>query len=313
MQQSVAKIVISVIFISLILNSSVVEIAFSQPTTTTYKAISTYGEISQSLPPSNDETNGIWCQAGSDITLSQSQFYKTKKIYYVYVQTGYWQSNGNIGRNGFPSDSELRTAVSNAHTAGLMIYAWITSQENYGSIIDVSPSKRQTQITNMINLINTYNFDGIADDVEAMNPWSYTNLISYYNDATAAIHTLGKEYFTAMISYWGPSMGSILFNSIHVDRLQPMLYGNYPSGQTETKVKEHMDFFLRYSSSPVGLAIHSDFPDYYPLADAMSWVDEQLAAGTPKVKFAGVDIFWVHGMTQSQWNTWSNWSTKNYN
>ena len=75
MQQSVAKIVISVIFISLILNSSVVEIAFSQPTTTTYKAISSYGEISPSSSPANDETNGIWCQAGSDITLSQSQFY----------------------------------------------------------------------------------------------------------------------------------------------------------------------------------------------------------------------------------------------
>jgi hypothetical protein len=344
-RQPIVTIAILIFFTSLIINSGLVGIVFAQASTTS-TGISSYGAILQNSPaptasssptpsvapttaptpttspspsgaptstptPTDYETNSIWCQAGSEITLSQSQFYATKDISYVLVQTGYWLSNGNIGRNDFPSDVELRTAVSNAHNAGLKIYAWITSQENYGSIIDVSASKRQTEINNMINLVNTYNFDGIADDVEAMNPWSYTNLVSYYNDATAAMHNLGKEYFTAMISYWGPNMGSTLFNSIHVDRMQPMLYGNYPSGQTETKVKEHMDFFLRYSSSPVGLAIHSDYPDYYALSDAMTWVDEQLASGTPSAKLAGIDIFWVHGMTQSQWNAWSNWNTKN--
>jgi len=71
-----------------------------------------------------------------------------------------------------------------------------------------------------------------------------------------------------------------------------------------------MDFTLRYSSSPVGLGIHYDYVAYGKLTDAMTWIDQQIANGTPTSKLAGMDIFWQNGMTQSQWDSWSNWNTK---
>jgi hypothetical protein len=87
-------------------------------------------------------------------------------------------------------------------------------------------------------------------------------------------------------------MQTQLFSTINVDRLQPMLYG-YPSGQTENLFKSHMDYFLNYSTSPVGLALHTD-SCYGTLADAKNWVDEQLSVGTPTTQLKGIDIFWLN-------------------
>ncbi len=225
------------------------------------------------------------------------------------MQVGYWKSDSSLYY--LVSSSQIQTAVANAHAAGLKIYAWVTSQASYGTTINIGASNlRQTAINNMVNLARDYNFDGIADDLEELQCSGYSDYVSYFNGAASALHTIGKQYYTAVVAYLPPNMGASLFSTIHVDRIQPMLYA-YPSGLQETKLKEHVDFFLRYSSSPVGLAIHSDHPPYGTLVDAMSWVDEQLATGTPTGKLAGIDIFWVHGMTQSQWNAWSNWNTKN--
>ncbi len=225
------------------------------------------------------------------------------------MQVGYWKSDSSLYY--LVSSSQIQTAVANAHAAGLKIYAWVTSQASYGTTINIGASNlRQTAINNMVNLARDYNFDGIADDLEELQCSGYSDYVSYFNGAASALHTIGKQYYTAVVAYLAPNMGTALFSTIHVDRIQPMLY-TYPSGLQETKAKEHIDFYLRYSSSPVGLAIHSDYPAYGTLADAMSWVDEQLATGTPTGKLAGIDIFWLHGMTQSQWNAWSNWNTKN--
>jgi hypothetical protein len=263
------------------------------------------------LTPSigNHKNNGIWTQAGSDLTQSQCTYYVQQKISEIYMQVGYWKSDSSLYY--LVSSSQIQTAVTNAHTAGLKIYAWVTSQASYGVTINIgSSSLRQTAINNMVNLARNYGFDGIADDLEELQCNGYSDYVSYFNGATTALHSIGKQYFAAVVTYLATNMGSTLFSTIHVDRIQPMLYA-YPSGQQETKLKEHMDFFLRYSSSPVGLAIHSDYSAYGTLADAMRWVDQKLASGTPTTKLAGIDIFWVHGMTQSQWNAWSNWNTKN--
>jgi hypothetical protein len=253
--------------------------------------------------------NGIWTQAGSDLAPSQCSYYRQQKITEIYMQVGYWKSDSSLYY--LVSSSQIHTAVANAHAAGLKIYAWVTSQASYGTTINIGASSlRQTAINNMVNLARDYNFDGIADDLEELQCSGYSDYVSYFNGAASALHTIGKQYYTAVVAYLPPNMGASLFSTIHVDRIQPMLYA-YPSGLQETKAKEHIDFFLRYSSSPVGLAIHSDHPPYGTLVDAMSWVDEQLATGTPTGKLAGIDIFWVNGMTQSQWNAWSNWNTKN--
>ena len=67
----------------------------------------------------------------------------------------------------------------------------------------------------------------------------------------------------------------------------------------QSKFKEQMDFTLRYSSSPVGLGIHSDLVSYDTFVDSMTWIDQQLATGTPIKRLAGMDIWWFVGMTQT--------------
>ena len=307
-KQSTGEIVLSLLLICLILASSLIETAVTQNLTATIQKISSYGQISQSFS-SGDRVNGLWTQAGSDVTVSQCAFYLSKDISCVYVQTGYWRSDGSISY--FISPSQMQTAVANAHAAGLKIYPWVTSQASYGNVLNIgSASLRQTAINNMVNLVRTYGFDGVADDIEELNYNVMSDYVAYFNGAASALHAIGKQYFAAIIAYLPQAMGSSMFSTISVDKIQPMLYG-YPSGQQQTKFKEQMDFVLRYSSSAVGLAIHSDFSAYGTLIDAMRWVDQQLAAGTPTARLAGIDIFWTVGMTQSQWNTWSSWSTKN--
>ena len=261
-------------------------------------------------PTANYGSNGIWTQAGSDLAPSQCSYYKQQKITEIYMQVGYWKSDSSLYY--LVSSSQIQTAVANAHAAGLKIYAWVTSQASYGATINIgSSSLRQTAINNMVNLARDYNFDGIADDLEELQCSGYSDYVSYFNGAASALHSIGKQYFTAVVAYLPPNMGASTLqhhsrrqNSTHAIRLSVWTARNQ-------SLKEHVDFFLRYSSSPVGLAIHSDHPPYGTLVDAMSWVDEQLATGTPTGKLAGVDIFWVHGMTQSQWNAWSYWNTKN--
>jgi len=224
------------------------------------------------------------------------------------MQTGYWKSDNSIYY--LISPSQIQTAVFNAHSVGLKIYPWIASQLTDGEVIDIGTSSlRQNAFNSMVNIVKTYGFDGIADDVEELDYNVMNDYVAYYNGAASAMHAIGKQYFAAIIAYLPPAMGSALFSQIKVDRIQIMLY-TYPPDQLTTMFKEHIDFILRYSSSPVGLAIHSDGP-FQPLSTSMSWIDQQLATGTPTNKLAGIDIFWVIAMNTNQWNTWSNWNTKN--
>jgi len=265
--------------------------------------------------------NGLWTQTGSDTTTSQCEFYLSKDISYIYVDTGYWKSDGSIFY--FISPSEIQSAVANAHAAGLKIYPWVTSQSSYGDIISIGTSSlRQNAFNTMVGLVQTYGFDGMADDVEQLDYTALSDYVAYFNGAALAMHSVGKQYFAAVVSYLPETLGSSLFSQIKVDRIQPMLYcyPYYPYTSSnpiftyeyvQSKFKEQMDFTLRYSSSPVGLAIHFDLVSYGKLADATAWIDQQIVIGTPTAKLVGMDIFWFDGMTQSQWNSWTNWSTKN--
>jgi hypothetical protein len=243
------------------------------------------------LLATDEKSNGIWTQAGTYATSEKYTLIKSMNFSLVYLQTGLWNQDGSIDL--IPTSNQIKTAVENAHAVGLKIYSWINSGES--SIIDISTSgKRSTAINSLTNLVNTYGFDGVADDIENMTSWSLTDLVTYFNSATTSLNRIGKEYFTALITHWGVEMQTPLFATIKVDRLQPMLYG-YSSEHAESIFKQHIDYFLRYSASPVGLALHTDSV-YGTLAEAMNWVDEQLAIGTPTTKHEGIDIFWLYGL-----------------
>ncbi|MFH1229262.1 MAG: LamG-like jellyroll fold domain-containing protein [Candidatus Aenigmatarchaeota archaeon] len=285
-------------------------------------------------------TNGIWILAGEEANASMMSFYKAHGIDYVYIQFGYWKSDGTIGRESgywidakgvrhdysFPSDSDISTAVSNAHAAGLEIYPWITAQTSYPSTINIGiPSVRQTAINNMVNVvsvINGFGFDGISDDIEELDYNSYSDFIAYFNDATTAMHGIGKKYFAVILPYLATGMGPANFNQINVDRISPMLYGYpyYPyttSNPTWTLeyikgvFQGHVDYILRNAASPVAIAERANaFQVYQPFSDSLSWTDEQFNAGTPKTHVAGFEIFWQLNMDTTQWNVWDSWSTK---
>jgi hypothetical protein len=237
------------------------------------------------------------------------------------MEVGYWKSDGSIYYS--ISSTQIQSAVANAHNAGLKVYAFVTSQKTFGDQLNIgTEGLRQTAFNNMVNLVKTYGFDGMSDDIEELEYNMFSDYVAYFNGAASAMHSIGKQYFISIISYMPQGIGSTLFSQINVDRLTVMLYcyPYYPYTSSnpifsydfmQSKFKEQMDFALRYSSSPVGLGIHYDLVSYGKIADAMAWIDQQIAKGTPTGKLAGMDIWWFNGMTQSQWDSWTNWSTKN--
>jgi hypothetical protein len=326
------KIVVSIIFVLLILTSNIfLEKDFAQAAVSTTKTITSNGSIITAPSPSPTPTpsptvtptpsptvaptppatgnrnNGIWTQAGPDMAPSKCSFYVSNKIKELYMQVGYWKSDCSI--YSLVSAAEIRSAVANAHGVGLKVFAWVTSQVSYGDTLNIGASSlRQAAFNSMVSLVNVYGFDGMADDAEELEYSVFSDYVAYFNGATLAMHSIGKQYFSAVLTYLATNMGSSLFSQINVDRLQPMLYG-YPSNQLPEVFKAHLDFFLRYSSSPVGLAVHSDGP-FQTLNSSMGWIDQQFARGTPTYNLSGIDLFWFIGMNTTQWNQWSNWTTK---
>ena len=148
--------------------------------------------------------NGLWTQAGSNLTPSQCAFYVSKHISYIYMEVGYWKSDSSIYY--FISSAQIQSAVANAHAAGLKIYAFVTSQISYGDQLNIgTASLRQTAINNMVNLVKTYGFDGISDDIEELEYNVFSDYIAYFNGATLAMHSIGKQYFISIISYLPPA------------------------------------------------------------------------------------------------------------
>ncbi len=248
-----------------------------------------------------NSVNGIWTLP-SQPTSATSKMLTEMKITNIYVQIGRWNPDGSISLAGSPSD--YRTTVANAHAVGLKVYAWVI--DDGGNVALGTAAQRATAINSLVHLVQTYGFDGVADDIEIWH--SYPNLIAYYNDATTALHAIGKEFFATIISYWLTDMSAAQIASIHVDRIQPMLYCLW--GNIETTFKLTVDRTLTYATSPVGLAIQSmGPPSYEPMSDAMAWVDEQLFSSST-ANLAGIDIFWYSSVSSSEWTAWNNWSTK---
>ena len=129
------------------------------------------------------------------------------KTYILHLhEVGYWKSDGSIYY--FISPDQIQSAVANAHAAGLKVYAFVTSQISYGDQLNIgTASLRQTAINNMVNLVKTYGFDGMSDDVEELDYNVFSDYVAYFNGATLAMHSIGKQYFTSVISYLPQDLG----------------------------------------------------------------------------------------------------------
>ena len=202
------KIVVSIIFVLLILTSSLfLEKDFAQAAVSTIKPIASNGSIIPAPSPSpkpapsptvtpapsptvtptpsatGNRNNGIWTQPGPDMTPSKCSFYASNKIKELYMQLGYWKSDCSI--YNLVSAAEIRSAVANAHGAGLKVFAWVTSQVSYGDTLNIGTSSlRQTAFNSMVNLVNVYGFDGVADDAEELEYSVFSDYVAYFNGAT---------------------------------------------------------------------------------------------------------------------------------
>ena len=262
--------------------------------------------------------NGGWIMAGSEATPAAMAEYAAQGITTVYIIAGYFGSDGNIhtenaadGSYGFPQPDQLLAAVQAAHAAGLTIMPWVTAQRSgLPSVPNLgNPSVRQTMFNQMISFVQTFGFDGFQDDMEEPDYNDVSDYVTYFNGAEQAMQSIGKQYFISICANLPAYMGVDLFSQIKVDRIQMMMY--YPN-MDYVNFSGWLTFALENASSPLNIAIHSDTGGIYvPLTTAMAWVDEVLGSGVRTDQFAGVDIFWAHGMDPIQWNIWNSWETKN--
>jgi hypothetical protein len=259
------------------------------------------------------QSDGIWIQGGSEATLGVMNSYKAQGISTVYIAAGYWGSDGNIHTEttqtyGFSQPDALKTAVANAHEAGLKIYPWVTGQRtSFPDTLDIhTDAIRQKDFTSMINFVNEFGFDGFQDDPEEIDYWYWSDWVAYLNGAAAAMHSIGKQYVASLCAQFPSYMGSDLFSQIKIDGIQPMMYWNT---MNHDDFVTYLTFTLTYAASPIKIALHTGNA-YVSLPTTMSWVDEVLASGVSTAQFAGVDLFWASALTPEDSNAWNNWKTK---
>ena len=275
------------------------------------RMLSSFGLISSAQVPVSTihGINGIWTLVGQ-LTASNCDLLRSMGIENVYSAVGDWHTNGLITYHDNQNEQDIINAVNVAHLAGLKVYAWV--MEGYGgAAMDLSNSSlRTTAINNLINLVQTLGFDGIADDVELWHEGK--DLVAYFNAATVAMHSIGREYFTALVmgGYWDSHQSE--YEQINVDRIQPMLYLDSDiSWMTETRFKTYLDFCLQNANSYVGIGLMSTGPESRENAfvTALKWIDEQMANGTPTTNLGGVDIWWLSYMDSNDWSNWNAWIT----
>jgi hypothetical protein len=270
--------------------------------------------IQYTLPPPPGN-NGAWIMAGE--TPEELDKLVARGIKVVYLQAGYFASDGTIHTDGFPSPEQLQTAVYNAQAAGLEIYPWVTTQSGYSSGVAElwNPDVRSTMLDQMVNFVQTYGFDGFQDDMEEPGVAEVSDYVTYFNAAEAAMQSIGKKYFISICANLPKDLGAELFSKIQVDRIQIMMYWRSLDG---TIPMDHdtfvswLTFTLANSSSPVNIAIRANTGGLYvDLTQSMAWVDEVLASGVSTAQLVGFDVFWPYQMDQTQWDAWNNWPTKN--
>ena len=304
------KIVLILMITSLILNTS------SQINTTnaasgsqsgivrTSRELMSFGSISTS-----QRTNGIWVLT-SELTTANCALLGSMNINNVYPALGDWHTDGSITYHDGQKPENIIKAVAIAHAAGLKVYAWV--MEGYGGpAMDLSSSiLRSRAINNLVNLVQTLGVDGIADDCELWHEGA--DLVSYFNAATIAMHSIGKEYFTTLVmgGYWDSHQGE--YGQILVDRIQPMLYLDLNEWwMTESRFKSYFDFCLSFAKSPVGVSIMSTGSEGRVdcFVRAMEFMDEEIAGGLPTIQLNGVDVWWLSYMDSSDWVSWAAWGT----
>ena len=243
-------------------------------------------------------------------------------VTYVFIRTGQWQADGTISL--IPSETQLYTAINATHTYGLQAFAWII--DDFYNVPIATSGERTIAVNSLITIANRdfgsgEKFDGIADDIELWH--NYDNIITFWNEATIGLHTLGKEYFTATIGYWftDGQISITQINSIRVDRLQPMLYLEDPNGGdwklTEAVMKSLIIRILANSECLVGLIFTCDNvfgQSADSMTESMIVIDDAIDE-VSTTYLAGFTVFAVDDsiplMDSGQWNEWNAWTTKN--
>jgi hypothetical protein len=265
-------------------------------------------------------TNGVWVQAGDQVSSGSLAYYKARNITEVYLQVGSWQDDNSILY--INSGSSLTTAISDAHAQSIKIFAWITSQTTEGGEINIwSSGVRATAIASLTGLLTSFNFDGIADDVEDYNGSyvNYSDFALWCDEATAGVHAAHptKKYYATCASGYQPS-NMADFGAVTVDKWLPMMYGGYPDSESGPNgYKTYIDYVLVHTSCPVSFIMRAETPIYFPFkdpdylsfGDVLDWYDEQIAI-SPTTYLDGFNIFWQPNMDSTQWASWSSWATK---
>ena len=270
----------------------------------------------ESITSQTNLFNGFW--ARQILTVEDCAELVANNVTHVYLEAGRFDGSNNNAVLLYTADwdpinpSILATSITNAKNAGLHVFAWVISQWRDTNCIDISTqSKRANAISNLVAHANSFGFDGIADDVEDYTTLdTYSHLVEYYNEAALASNNAGYQYFVAVPPWWLSGMGQSMTASITVDRIQIMLY-DLPE-PVEENFKNAMTFTLTYSTSPIGLGLHTySYGTDITLEDDIEWVNEQLPYCSQD-NFAGFDVFCAQYTSSYLWNSWSEWKAKDY-
>ncbi len=255
--------------------------------------------------------NGIWLKI-ADMTKTNLQKLSDNNILNLFLETGYWNTNGTI--QSWLSQNQVANLknLANSVNPAFKLYAWIYwSAAGGANPTDLSTaSARQAAVNGAAVFMNAYAFDGLNDDLYEGFNGSDQNYIDFINAVKTALPN--KLVSTDLFAWWSsdiPGHITKIYGSITADYLCPMLYDS--QGWSPSDLCSRATLILNAAKSPVLLGVMvNNTGDSSPvqLKDVLAALDAQ---NIPAHRNFGGIALWEFDMFnqagRQDWAAWSAW------
>lgn len=225
------------------------------------------------------------------------------KINIIIPVLGHWNTDGTISFDHNINDYKNWINTIKSKSQKLRVLGCVICVDPFTPIIDISSQTMRIKMVNeMVNCVNNLGLDGFNDDTECST--NFSALLDLWNRMGIAMKNIGKISSADVMNYGG--FLDPVSKNVVIDYLLPMCYngGGFTNGQLQKCI--HNQLIISNSPLVIGLGQYQG----PTLSDMLSSIDATLPS-EDTTKLRGFAIFEYGTMTNTDWNVWNNWSTKN--